>query len=169
MQAYGDDRPIWFTEFGWSSFNGNGGVGEELQAAYLTRALELLQGWDYVPVAIWYNLVDRSGLPPTDPEAYFGLFRQDLSPKPAAEAYRGVTCARLQGDMDCSCTVDIDDLRAVADRWGQVAEPPFDSDGDEIVTVVDVMWVAAHWGETCSTLRIKPHESEQDWLEGVPI
>lgn len=93
MLDAGDDLPIWFTEFGWSSLDGSGGVGEESQADYLQQAATMLNQWDYVSVAIWYNLVNTGDAASGDREDYYGLFRHDLSPKPAADRFRDLTAA----------------------------------------------------------------------------
>ena len=58
-------------------------------------------------------------------------------------------CTGLQGDVNCSCTVDATDLQAMAALWRQPISRPYDTDGDEQVTVADIMRVAAAWGDTC--------------------
>jgi predicted outer membrane repeat protein len=46
--------------------------------------------------------------------------------------------------------IDIDDLQTIANRWHELADhPPYDSDGDGITTVVEIMRVTADWGGTC--------------------
>jgi len=62
----------------------------------------------------------------------------------AAQEISPIACYDFDGDG-----VGESDVRAVAGRWHQAAEPPYDPDGDGIVTIVDIMQVAAHWGETC--------------------
>jgi hypothetical protein len=48
--AYGAAKPIWITEFGWTTEEGNGdAVSESLQAQYTQQALDLaLRGWSSV-------------------------------------------------------------------------------------------------------------------------
>lgn len=87
MLANNDRRPIWFTEFGWSSFSGEGGISETSQASYLTESLDLAQAWDYVPVAIWYTLTDIPNQS-SNREGHFGLFREDLTPKPVVNSFQ---------------------------------------------------------------------------------
>jgi hypothetical protein len=58
-------------------------------------------------------------------------------------------------DVDCSCLVDGGDLQAVAGTWrcergGQGWISRHDLDGDEVITIVDIMRVAAWWGWSCS-------------------
>lgn len=95
MLRAGDDHPIWITEAGWpttlacDSCAGNGsGIDEAVQAADLREEIHLIRSWDYVQGFLWYELVDRGGATATSPEDHFGLLRHDLSPKPAADAFR---------------------------------------------------------------------------------
>ncbi len=85
MTAYGDSRSMWFTEFGFASTTTWNGSGEEGQAEHLTRAVELIEGWSYVPVAAWYQLVDQIE---DDREGTFGLFTRSGQIKPSGEAYK---------------------------------------------------------------------------------
>ncbi|MEM7532294.1 MAG: DUF4832 domain-containing protein [Chloroflexota bacterium] len=106
MLAQGDDLPIWFTEFGWSSYDGSGGVGAANQAAYLAEALAIASGWDYVPVATWYNLVDRSDILPSSNLGYFGLFDlPNLNPKSAATTFRATAIEQKPMDLAITKTV----------------------------------------------------------------
>jgi hypothetical protein len=57
-------------------------------------------------------------------------------------------------DFDNSGQVDANDIQAVACRWHMTDEDPdwearYDVNKDCIITVVDIMLVAAHWEETC--------------------
>jgi hypothetical protein len=58
-------------------------------------------------------------------------------------------------DFDCDCDVDVEDVMAVAGRWGcALGEacyvPLYDVDGDGDIDIVDIMRVAAHWGWSCA-------------------
>ena len=89
MLANGDDKPIWFTEFGWSTTSEQCGVSEERQAEWLTETLRLVEQDPYVQVALWYNL--RNNYWDRDADTYetrFGLVRTDFSPKPAYHALK---------------------------------------------------------------------------------
>jgi hypothetical protein len=98
MLARGDDKPLWFTEFGWNTSTKKcdpgagmwtGGVSAETQAAYLKDALELMAGDAYVQVALWYNFRNNFWANDADePEARFGLVRTDFSRKPAYYAFK---------------------------------------------------------------------------------
>ncbi len=52
--------------------------------------------------------------------------------------------------------VSVEDIMAVAVRWGMDSADPnwdsrYDLNDDEVITIVDVMLVAKHWGETCQS------------------
>lgn len=87
MLRRGDDRPIYLTEFGWSTYSGIDGVSEETQRQYLIEALESLAVREYVTAAAWYTLVDTTfaSLPVELPyDNDFGLFTANHRPKLAA-------------------------------------------------------------------------------------
>ena len=100
MSAHGDDAPIWITEVGWTTVAGCYRPGcwsdalpvtEAAQARYLAESVRMAHGWDGVAGYIWYELVDMPRPPtpqPPHPEHFFGLYRADLSPKPAAGEFR---------------------------------------------------------------------------------
>jgi hypothetical protein len=89
MVAKNDAKPIWFTEFGWSTTTGNCGVSEATQADYLTKALQLAEQDPYVEVALWYNFRNNYWNHDSDElEARYGLMRTDFSTKPAYQAFK---------------------------------------------------------------------------------
>jgi hypothetical protein len=106
MVANGDGaKPIWFTEFGWSSHSNAGidlrkgsnnwrrGVSEERQAEYLVETLKLIpKKWPYVTKAFWYDSHDRQGEGVQN--GNYGLLRRDLSPKPAYTAVANYLAGR---------------------------------------------------------------------------
>jgi hypothetical protein len=104
MESKGDgNKPVWFTEFGWSSHpntggeaNWNRGVTEAQQADYLTRSLRLInQTWPgRVQVAIWYN--SRQKNPSTNDihQQGYGMMRRDFTPKPVLTATRNWVAAQ---------------------------------------------------------------------------
>ncbi|MGH2838204.1 MAG: GH39 family glycosyl hydrolase, partial [Thermoleophilaceae bacterium] len=93
LLRHGEDKPIWLTEFGWSTSTIRGaevwrnGVSEQVQALYTEQALVKVRDWPYVPVALVYGLKDV-GTDPTDRNDNFGLIRYDGSPKPAYAAFQ---------------------------------------------------------------------------------
>ena len=89
MLANDDPKPIWFTEFGWTTSTTGCGVSEATQADYLTRAFRYLEGDPYVQVATWYNMRNSWWYNDADQEAArYGLLKSDFTPKPAYTAFR---------------------------------------------------------------------------------
>ena len=93
MVANGDGaKPIWATEFGWSSHPNDGteanwerGVTPEQQGDYLVRALKLAAAtMPYVTHLFWYTDRDMAG--EGTQNGNYGLVRADLSPKPVLQA-----------------------------------------------------------------------------------
>ncbi len=58
----------------------------------------------------------------------------------------GLTCY----SFDDNAQVDIGDVQTIAGRWRLFTGTPYDLDGDGVVTVGDIMNVAAHLGQPCS-------------------
>jgi len=95
MVANGDSaKPMWLTEFGWSTTTGAYGVSEATQADFLTKALDKVRAsYPWVETAFWYNFRNTFWLgdAPADYEANLGLLRVDFSAKPAYGALRSWT------------------------------------------------------------------------------
>jgi len=82
MDQGGKRLPIWVTEIGWPTHQGDGrGVDEETQAAYLARMYTLFASQPDVAAVFWYDF-QNDGTDPTYNEHNFGLIRQDFSLKP---------------------------------------------------------------------------------------
>jgi hypothetical protein len=89
MLARGDDKPIWLTEFGWSTNTVLAGVSESDQADYLTRAFRCLEQDPYVQVAIWFEYRNNYWAGDADTwEDQLGLVRTDFSRKQAYESFK---------------------------------------------------------------------------------
>ena len=89
MLAYGDAKPMWLTEFGWSTTSDSWGVSAQTQADYLLRAYRMLEQDSYVQVAIWYNFRNNWWDRDADGWEYqCGLMRTDFTPKPAYAAFK---------------------------------------------------------------------------------
>jgi polysaccharide biosynthesis protein PslG len=95
MRAHGDAKPLWLTEWGWSTCTVRGAehwqncVDPQTQATYLRRAFVLARSWSYVPVAIWFKLKNTTSSP-GDRTGNYGLITQDWTRKPAFYAFRSV-------------------------------------------------------------------------------
>jgi polysaccharide biosynthesis protein PslG len=96
MLAYGDgDKPIWFTEMGWSAHadwsgvpNWQRGVTPEEQAAFFIRSIEYTKrNYPYVPVMFWYKERTNPSGGNVHLEGY-GLLDGDLDERPILGALR---------------------------------------------------------------------------------
>lgn len=99
-------KPIWATEFGWSSHpnaggeaNWNRGVTEQQQGDYLVQALDLARRtMPYVTNLFWYT--DRNTTGGNVQQNNYGLLNYDLTPKPAYFAVK----AYLQAQSPAAST-----------------------------------------------------------------
>jgi hypothetical protein len=100
MLARGDDKPIWLTEFGWSTTTTESwGVTQSQQADYLTRAYRLLESYPYVAIAYWYNLRNNFWDADADTwETQLGLMRTDFTHKPSYSAFRSYQPGAISPD-----------------------------------------------------------------------
>ena len=94
MAAHGDgDKPIWFTEFGWSSCAPTGTsswcISEETQARYIADAWRMTRDWPYVEGAFIYSLRNK-GTDPGGRESQMGMVHADFRPKPSYAAFGDV-------------------------------------------------------------------------------
>ena len=96
MAAHGGVKPIWFTEFGWSTETGDAwGVSQAQQADYLTRALRYVEQDPYVEVALWYSLRNNYWAGNANNwEDSLGLMKTDFSHKPAYDTFKAYTPAQ---------------------------------------------------------------------------
>ena len=100
LLRYGQNVPIWLTEFGWSTCTIRDQqsyancVDPAVQARYLTEAYTQMRAWDYVKAGFWFNLQDTSDNIGDRVDNY-GLLHTDGTPKPAFGAFKAA--ARLMG------------------------------------------------------------------------
>lgn len=94
MVRYGSTKPMWLTEFGWSTSTvrdpyapWNSGVSESDQATYLEQAVTQATSWGYVGGMAWYNLRNNNSVA-TSLYGNYGLLRYDWSAKPAYAAFK---------------------------------------------------------------------------------
>lgn len=95
MAARGDNRPVWITEFGWTTANQAPGyeygadVSEQDQADYLVGAFQWAsENWPWVRGMFVWNLNYAVITPPEDEKFPWGVLNADWSPRPAYEALR---------------------------------------------------------------------------------
>ena len=81
--------PIWITEIGWSTANTSDSVTEATQATFVTGAVtRAMTDWGSFVDRIFLYSFDRDSGNTADREGYYGLRRQDGTPKPAWGALR---------------------------------------------------------------------------------
>lgn len=51
-----------------------------------------------------------------------------------------------------ACYIGMEHVQYVAASWRQTSGPPYDCDGDGIITIKDIMCWVAQWGKTCTTM-----------------
>lgn len=97
----GRDFPIYVTEIGWPTHEGENGISEQAAADYLVRFLSLAASLNYVRGVWWYELID-GGTKNSDRENRFGVARTDLTPKPALTAIRMLSPILQNGNVKMS-------------------------------------------------------------------
>ena len=107
LLRHGQDKPIWLTEFGWSTCSVRDGeewarcIDPQTQATYVDQALNLMRTWDYVKAGFYFKLQDTDD-DASDRNTNYGLLRHDGSEKPAFAAFskaaRDVSAGLLPSD-----------------------------------------------------------------------
>lgn len=92
----GADVPLYLTEIGWPTHEGDGGVTLDEQAQYAARTLLLARANPRIRGVWWFNLRDRDSSSERMNDR-FGLLFSDGTPKPSFFAYRDA--ARLLQDV----------------------------------------------------------------------
>lgn len=59
-------------------------------------------------------------------------------------------------DFVAPAGVGVEDISAIASLWGQVVGPPYDYDGDSIITIYDISQVTPLWGQDCLAVTAPP-------------
>lgn len=90
-----DDRPMWITEFGWTTKNDAPGYGygaevtEQDQAKYLVDAFKWSQThWPWVTGMFVWNLNYSTVTPPTDEKYPWSVITSDWGPRPSYTALK---------------------------------------------------------------------------------
>ncbi|MEX2426063.1 MAG: hypothetical protein WD401_04790 [Thermomicrobiaceae bacterium] len=93
MSDFGDERPVWITEFGWTTENSAEGYGygadvsEENQANYLTGAFDVArEQMPWVSGMFVWNLNFSTLVPAEDEKYAWSILYDNWSPRPAYTA-----------------------------------------------------------------------------------
>lgn len=119
MLDAGDNKPMWFTEFGFDSNTSWNGSGLEGQATHLQKAVNLIRGWGFVPAACWYQLVDQHS-DVNERENQFGLYYSNLNIKPAGIAFKALLGENSTKPTPLSPSGDITTVTPIF-RWQAAA------------------------------------------------
>jgi polysaccharide biosynthesis protein PslG len=91
------DKPFWITEVGYPTCPGDASkcVSESLQATYLQREFQIIKSEysSFIQAVFIYKYRDPNSQNPSDMEDWFGLFRPNMTPKPAWDVLRRATGA----------------------------------------------------------------------------
>lgn len=97
MLEFGDEKPMWFTEFGWSTKNQDPGYGygadnsEQDQADFIVNSFELVRKQhSYVTHMFIWNLNFQMIVGPEDEKYPFGILNVDGTPRPAFQAVKSI-------------------------------------------------------------------------------
>jgi hypothetical protein len=92
LAAHGDGaKPFWITEIGYTTCQGTDKcVSESQQAADLRQAYTQASQYAYVKAMFIYCFIDDVTGVPTDGEQWYGLLRQDGTPKPAWDVFQSM-------------------------------------------------------------------------------
>ncbi len=87
--AAGASHPVWITEFGWTTYQGDpDGVSEQTQALYLGQALRRVV--EEFPGVVERSFVFQWGNPSPDRTGGHSLLREDGSAKPALQTLKSL-------------------------------------------------------------------------------
>jgi hypothetical protein len=59
-------------------------------------------------------------------------------------------------DFVAPAGVGVEDVTLVANLWSQAAGPPYDYDGNALITIYDIMQVTPQWGQNCLATASPP-------------
>jgi len=160
MVANGDsDKPIWFTELGWSTHDNtiipaneswNMGVTEQQQGDYAVQAIEYAKAnWPYVENIMFYTDKNLNGGGTPSAKLHqdnFGFFRTDNSVKPAYTILKKylATTNHAQADLNIDGKVNVQDLSILISKWATNSQPA-DINKDGIVNVQDLSILISGW------------------------
>jgi hypothetical protein len=95
MAEFGDTRPVWITEFGWTTANQASGyeygadVSEQEQADYLVQAFDIARDeWQWCKGMFVWNLNYAVIAPPDDEKSPWSVLSASWSPRPAYDALK---------------------------------------------------------------------------------
>ncbi len=94
MLPYGEPKPVWISEMGWSNCAMNYRSSRETQAACFARLFAITETSDIIARLCYYNFRDSSPDNPFDPEFQWGSIEApgSIVPNSAKESYATISC-----------------------------------------------------------------------------
>ena len=68
-------------------------------------------------------------------------------------------------DFVAPAGVGVEDISVISSLWGQAAGPPYDYDGDSVITMVDIMQATSQWGQNCLATASPPETAVDPGLK----
>ena len=99
--------PLYLTEVGWPSNDGNCGVDEKTQAAYLARSFFLGRTLPDIKGMWWYDLINE-GSDRSEIKQNFGLLQQNLEPKPAYHTLKVISATLREFHYEAEKSREVD-------------------------------------------------------------
>ena len=94
MKPYGEPKPVWISEMGWTTAAGNFRSTRESQAACFARLFAIVETSDVIERLCYYNFRDSSPTNPFDPEFQWGSIEAPgaIITNAAKESFAAISC-----------------------------------------------------------------------------
>lgn len=142
-----EEKPIWFTEWGWPSHTGRRGMSDRQQGQYIVRAY-MMAMHNGLERGFWYEFQERKETDEENEDA-FGILEHSLKPKPAYKAYSTLIETIPAGS------------KPISKPWkdGLIYYPAWTRPDGVTVHAVWVIW--NRW----QSPRMAPMHFEGEWIE----
>ena len=94
MKPYGEPKPVWISEMGWTTAAGNFRSSRESQAACFARLFAIVETSDVIERLCYYNFRDSSPTNTFDPEFQWGSIEapESIVTNAAKESFATISC-----------------------------------------------------------------------------
>jgi len=158
------NTPVFLTEVGWPTHEGQNGSSPQDEARFLARSFLMVRTLPFVKGLWWYDFSD-DGFDRNDPEANFGIVTHNLTQKPAYLAMRDVCRlfaeAQYSGQLDANPNIRIMKFTRVS---GEVSWVVWSIDDPEDWEVTFTKILRNQWDfAPALTTQIGGPETESKW------